>query len=397
MGFFRWARQMDQTTPTLTYLPCTTSEGRSPNELMLVGEAPGEEEERQGRPFVGASGQELRRLMSEAGLASDSYLTNVFRTRPPANDLTHFIMNSKSWLQAKLLHPSEPQLPPMRSGSSLMYLLPTFYPELKRLALEILECNPNLILCLGNTALWALTGHQNISAVRGAVATITPTAPVSLLLDGTPDVSVESLIGRKILPTFHPAAVLRQWDLRTIVLADLIKAKAQAVFPEIRRPERHIEIIERHQLDVLEHYAKFLGPGPLAVDVETRRGQITCIGFAQSPQYGVVVPFVSKLKDHYWATTQEECEALRLVRNILHHPCPKVFQNGLYDLHYIWRTWHIAPCNCRFDTMLRHHAEYPELQKSLGFMGSIYTNEASWKLMRAAGSKHDTAFKSDDD
>jgi uracil-DNA glycosylase len=382
---------------TLTYLPCTTSEGRSPNELMLVGEAPGEEEERQGRPFVGASGQELRRLMSEAGLASDSYLTNVFRTRPPANDLTHFTMNSKSWLAAKSSLPLAQPLPPMRSGSSSMYLLPTFYPELKRLAEEIRTCKPNLILCLGNTALWALTGRQNISAVRGAVATISPTAPVSLLCGGTPDASAANLIGLKILPTFHPAAVLRQWDLRTIVLADFLKARAQAAFPEIRRPERHIEIIERHQLDILEHYAKFLTAGPLAVDVETRRGQITCIGFAQSSAYGVVVPFVSKMKDHYWPTVKEECEALRLVRDILHHPCPKVFQNGLYDLHYIWRTWHIAPSNCRYDTMLRHHAEYPELQKSLGFMGSIYTNEASWKLMRAAGSKHDTAFKSDDD
>jgi hypothetical protein len=34
------------------------------------------------------------------------------------------------------------------------------------------------------------------------------------------------------------------------------------------------------------------------------------------------------------------------------------------------------------DTMLLHHAMYPELPKSLGFLGSIYTNESAWKLMR---------------
>lgn len=362
---------------------------------MLVGEAPGEEEERQGRPFVGASGQELRRLIAEAGLPQDSYLTNVFWTRPPGNDLTRFTMNSKSWLQVKSSLPSAQQLPPMRSGSSLEYLLPTFYRELTRLGQEILTVKPNLIVCLGNTALWALTGRQNITSVRGSVATITPTAPVSLLFGGEPGANVESLIGRKILATFHPAAVLRQWDLRTTVLADLLKAKRQAEYPELRRPRRVIEIVET--LERLETWYEAMTDGPLAVDVETRRGQITCIGFAQSTTRGLVVPFISKLKDHYWKTIHEEAQALQLVKNILQYPCPKVFQNGLYDLHYIWRTWHIAPALCLYDTMLRHHAEYPELQKSLGFMGSIYTDEASWKLMRAAGSKHDTAFKSDDE
>jgi hypothetical protein len=38
--------------------------------------------------------------------------------------------------------------------------------------------------------------------------------------------------------------------------------------------------------------------------------------------------------------------------------------------------------NCAEDTMLMHHALFPELPKSLGFMGSIYTNEAAWKLIR---------------
>lgn len=379
-----------------SFNPCTTASGRSPNTIMLVGEAPGEEEERQGLPFVGASGQELRRLMSEAGLPADSYLTNVFQTRPPGNELTHFFMNSKSWLQLKSSLPSGPQLPPMRSGSTSWYLQTQFYPELTRLGREILTVRPNLIVCLGNTALWALTGRQNITSVRGSVASVTPTGPVSLLFAGADDVNAEFLIGRKILPTFHPAAVLRQWDLRTVVLADLLKAQRQATYPKIRRPRRTIEIIE--SIDRLAGWRDAMSPvSPMAVDVETRRGQITCIGFAQSTTRGLVVPFISKMKDHYWKTVDEECQALHLVKDILQSPCPKVFQNGLYDLHYIWRTWHIPTNACLHDTMLRHHAEYPELQKSLGFMGSIYTDEASWKLMRAAGSKHDTAFKSDDE
>jgi len=57
------------------------------------------------------------------------------------------------------------------------------------------------------------------------------------------------------------------------------------------------------------------------------------------------------------------------------------YQNGLYDLQYILRMG-LRPANCQADTMLLHHSLFPELQKGLGFLGSIYTNEASWKLMR---------------
>jgi hypothetical protein len=195
------------------------------------------------------------------------------------------------------------------------------------------------------------------------------------------------------LPTFHPAAVLRQWDLRATVLADLVKAHRQMEFPEIRRPRRVVAVAET--LDEVQFYAATLSSSrPLAVDVETRKGQITCIGFSQHPAYAFVVPFIRGHKDHYWPAAREH-QVLQLVATILQSPAPKVFQNGLYDLHYIWRTWRIAPRNCLHDTMLRHHAEYPELPKSLGFMGSVYTDELSWKLMRASAYK-DTEMKADD-
>jgi DNA polymerase I-like protein with 3'-5' exonuclease and polymerase domains len=66
---------------------------------------------------------------------------------------------------------------------------------------------------------------------------------------------------------------------------------------------------------------------------------------------------------------------------LLESPVTKVFQNGLYDLQYIYQMG-IRPRNCTEDTMLMHHALYPEMKKGLEFLGSVYTNEASWKLMR---------------
>ncbi len=53
---------------------------------MAVGEAPGENEDRQGRPFVGAAGQLLTQLLEEIGLSRDDiFITNVLKSRPPGN------------------------------------------------------------------------------------------------------------------------------------------------------------------------------------------------------------------------------------------------------------------------------------------------------------------------
>jgi len=70
---------------------------------------------------------------------------------------------------------------------------------------------------------------------------------------------------------------------------------------------------------------------------------------------------------------------------VLNSDRPKSAQNGLYDLSFLWRSYGIAVKNYQHDTMLLHHALQPESEKSLGFLGSLYTNEASWKLMRQRG------------
>jgi len=53
----------------------------------------------------------------------------------------------------------------------------------------------------------------------------------------------------------------------------------------------------------------------------------------------------------------------------------------MYDLQYILPLGIAARANLE-DTMLLHHSHYPEMKKGLGFLGSIYTSEPAWKLMR---------------
>jgi hypothetical protein len=230
---------------------------------------------------------------------------------------------------------------------------------------EVRASRPNCIVAAGNSACWALLRATNIGSIRGAV-TLSVTEP-----------------NIKTLPTYHPAAILRQWAWRPITTADLVKAAKEAGGPELIRPERWIVINP-----TLQELAKFRDgiiwepPPALAVDIETHWGMISCIGFATSASQAMVVPFYHPASPgrHYWPTKAEEFHAWKIVWSILKSDCVKVFQNGMYDLQYLIRMG-FRPRNCTEDTMLLHHSLFPEMRKGLGFLASIYTNESSWKLM----------------
>jgi uracil-DNA glycosylase len=195
-------------------------------------------------------------------------------------------------------------------------------------------------------------------------------------------------VSLKLLPTYHPAAVLRAWHWRVIVLADLLKAARERRSPAIVRPVRAIRIspsigeVEEWTWRALRGNASGPPATLLAPDIETLNGQIRCIGFARSVNDVLVVPFVARLTGgSYWGDEGDELRAWACVRALLESPIPKVGQNFLFDLQYLTR-YGIHARNVLHDTMLLHHALFPEMQKGLGFLGSVYTNEQSWKMLR---------------
>lgn len=339
--------------------------------IVIVGEAWGKDEAYHKRPFMGATGRELNRLCEEAELLPEGsaarmgwnnnerdliyyesgiYLTNVFNFQPPGNRIED------------LCGPKHGHLPPIRPGK---YLRDEFFHELERLKRELREHKPNLIIALGATALWFLTGQTAITKTRGTVA---PT-PYG-----------------KMLATFHPAYLMRgEWRLRPVVVFDLIKARRESSHPDIRRPARFVYIPETIT-DIERLLPELRQASRISIDIETAGDQITCIGFAWTHQHSLVIPIFdnSKPNKSYWSR-DDELEAWKYIRRICELRVPKVFQNGLYDIHFLWRRYGIAPVDCRDDTMLLHHALQPEVQKGLGFLGSIYTDEPAWKLMRPKG------------
>lgn len=143
-------------------------EGNPAARLVFMGEAPGAEEDLQGRPFVGAAGQLLDRILAAAGInRAEVYITNVVMCRPPFNRL-----------------PQPPEVEACR----------TFLEAKLRLIA------PPLVVCLGALATQALVDPEGrITRMRGRWF---------------------EKDGRVYLPTFHPAALLRDPSKKKAVWED---------------------------------------------------------------------------------------------------------------------------------------------------------------------------------
>lgn len=312
---------------------------------MIVGEAPGADEERLGEPFVGVAGQELSKMLNEAGiLRSECYLTNVCKYRPPHNDISSWFFDKKNKTPG----------PQIQQG-------------LAELKAEIGTVNPTVIIALGDTALWALTGHHGITAWRGSIL------PCTLLA------------GYKVIPTLHPANVLRAWSGRALVLHDLRRAVAESTFKEIKLPP--YEFATRPTFETAQGTLRNLltlianSPLQLSVDIETRRGLIACVGIAWSRHHAICIPLMCVERiNGYWKDTQEELTIMLLLKELLTHPNARVVgQNFLYDAQYFAKHLGFVP-RLTDDTMFQQHVAFAGLPKDLGFLSSLYCDfHQYWK------------------
>jgi len=312
-------------------------------------------------PYSGSSGHFLSQLLSQVGIAkSDVHFTRVFKQ--PANDVISFCGDRTTAI---------PGLPSLIKGK---FVRKEFLPELTRLYGEINEIDPNIIIALGGTAAWAVLGSTGIKNIRGAAAYSTGPA--------TSGTGISLRRQFKVLPTYHPSAVLREYTLRPVILADLDKGRRYSENPDLVRPQREIWIepilddLATFERDYISRSTR------LSIDIETKGDQITCIGFAPSPSIAIVVPFFSELRPgkNYWPDLQSELTALEYVKRWCEtKEC--VFHNGLYDMHRLYKQFGIRCYKNIDDTMLCWHSQQPEMLKSLGFLGSILTDEASWKFM----------------
>lgn len=353
--------------------------------IFLLGEAQGENEAKIGKGFVGTSGIQLLKLLDEASVISLSFAdkllisrfykeydpslidkvwdnhpelhrSNVFQQHPPGNRLEFFC------------GPKAEGIPGYGPLLTSKYVRKEFTYELDRLGDEILNLDPNLVVCLGNAALWSLTGRTGITKLRGTTVT-----------------STHTISGYKLLCTYHPAAVLRQWELRPTTIIDLAKIPKESLHAEVRRPACEIWI--EPEIDDIAHFIReyIIGCPLLSVDIETSGTIITCIGFAPRRDLAIVIPFLDPRKANrsYWPTAELEQQCWQLVREVLEDgTIPKLFQNGIFDMAFLWRSVGIATLGATHDTMLLSHAQQPEALKGLAYLGSLHTSHGPWKSER---------------
>lgn len=329
-------------------------EGPVPAKIMLVGEAYGENEERQLRPFVGASGHELNRMLQEAGLLRSAvYVTNLVNARPPNNDLGAWIAMKKKDITSSHV--------PLRDKMVLPVLVEG-YASLRK---EIELVGPEVIVPVGNSAMWALTGAWGITKWRGSVLS-------------------SDITRATIIPTFHPAGVLRQWDWRQVVINDFRRVKQVAENGAATPPQYNFTLRPSFQLTIdrfiLLYDALQGGEQWLDLDLETRSGHIACAGISWSTTEAICIPFMCvERKEGFWQAEEETQIIWWLYRVLTHRNARVRLQNGLYDAQYTWRHWHFVPRVAQ-DTMIAQHSTFCALPKSLAFQASMYAKHyVFWK------------------
>ncbi len=163
-------------------------EGPLDAEVMFIGEAPGVNEDRQGRPFVGAAGQFLEELLAAAGLSRQTvYICNVLKCRPPGNrdPLPGEIDSCRDYLDEQI---------------------------------DLID--PLVIVTLGRYSMARYFPGQSITRIHGR--------------------AVERA-GRYYVPMYHPAAALHQGSLRGVIMEDF--RRLPEVLERARRNRRPAEIV----------------------------------------------------------------------------------------------------------------------------------------------------------
>lgn len=342
-------------------------------QIMFLGESWGREEEAAGAPFVGASGQELSRMATEAGIDFQStFRTNVVSSRPLNNEMWRFFHDNAS---AKTMVPVRGLFP-----------TPLVTEGLARLTEQIRAVRPRVIVACGNYALWALTNCCNSSTISESVGSFRVPSGIDswrgsqLFADALPI----DLVSTRVLPIYHPAAILRAWYNRACTVHDLRTRVPLALTGDWRPDPPDVKAPPTFDVanSILDGWNRRAMEAPLRLvcDIETNRSLITCVGFADSPTHAMSIPLVSNGNLESFWSREEELVLFKKIRLVLSNPNILIEgQNFSYDVQYFRRYFGVVP-RLDFDSMLAHHLLFPGTPKGLDYLSSLYcTHHWYWK------------------
>lgn len=302
---------------------CMWGKGPKNAKVMVIGEAPGKNEDLKGAPFVGKAGHVLNLLLSDAGVNRDElYITNAVRCRPPMNQT-----------------PTRKELLTCR----------------KYLIEEIKEVNPEYIFCLGKSAISSLTRNFRIPLTQARVGKW-------------------RINGSHVRATYHPAAILRTPYLYKVASEDFGRF-FHGEEPAQKTAQRYAIVPYTQMEDTLRRYAS---EGRAALDIETNQ----LSPFEVAPKIWTLALSNEKGSGHVFVIYHREKpnpdpqSTLKLIEKyIVGNPEFKVIgHNVKFDL--LWLKSFGLNIRCKmFDTMVAYHLldeNYPN--KSLKHLARLFTD-----------------------
>lgn len=308
------------------YIP---NEGPPDAKILFIGEAGGSTEENglppdyKPRPFIGDSGNLLTTcLMRNAIPRESAMLMNLSHYRPQDNKFEYLL--------------DSPQL---AEGIA----------EIN----EYIANNKPVVICpLGNWPMYFMTGKHGKK-------------PGSGILNWRGSILTHPATGTKVIPTVHPAYVLRDRKLYPIFDQDIKRVVTESEFRELRLPQR--EYIVAPTPDRIEYYIKLLSEAEvLSVDIETFGPTLACVGFSPSPELGICIVYDNS------PITRDA------IQRILSSPSRKIFHFGTFDTEYL-NIQGFSVNNYHWDTMVAQHVMWAELPKALKYLTSVHTREPYYK------------------
>ena len=288
-------------------------EGKHESKMWFIGEAPGEQEEKHGRPFIGGAGGVLEGVFHQTGIKrSEVFIDNVIQRRPTKNDFSIFYTDKGR------NHPTQELLEASQ-----------------RIRDDINKWKPNIVVALGNEALRAITGKNQITHWRG---------------------SLLSFNGIKVMPALHPAMVMRQYEYRPMLVMDITKAKQESISPLFPKPYQDNFKINPSYKEVIDTLEFLETQEYVAFDIETGGEQIICLGFGWSIQDSICIPFF--YGNNSWWNSEEELVIVKAIRKLFHSKKVKfIAQNAQFDMIYLGDKLGVEVDNLWMDTMVAFHCQ----------------------------------------
>lgn len=218
---------------------------------------------------------------------------------------------------------------------------------------------PSVIIPCGDVAIDAILGQVGVGKLRGSQYLINIMG-----------------VDYPVVPTYAPAMVLKRWDWRPIMKADIQRAIRLAK-KGYKYPDYNFIISPSYEeaYSILNSFLNRAKKGEelvLSCDIETISKQIACVGWGWSKTEAICIPLITSSNFEGFYSLEEEVNLTYLMRDILTHPnITIVGQNFSFDSQYFCRYWGCLPTKV-WDTMTAHHTCFPGLPKTLDFLSSLY-------------------------